>query len=134
MEAGIAAVYLKRLVRLTEVEILGAFLIVNIAIEGVWRIVLHGQLVIPRQPTPTPGKWTGDTSRKRNAKRVNEHIKLAATLMNNASLAGVITGVLAPFTAGSVKFGWEWYTFVLAAALALLIFAHATLRLWQSEE
>lgn len=72
--------------------------------------------------------------RKRRAKRYNEQAKLGATFFNNASLAGSVTGLLAPVTAGSQNITWGWYVTVLTASLILQVFAQSTLRLWRSEE
>lgn len=42
----------------------------------------------------------GERERRRRAKRFDEGVKLAATLLNNAAVGTIIAGLLTPFVAG----------------------------------
>lgn len=111
-----------------------AFIAANGLIAGAVTAALRGIKSMPVLPKEERLDWTGANVRKRNAKRMNEHLKLIATFLNNAALAGIATGLLAPYANGRDVFGWKWYALVLISSCALLVFAHLTLRLWQSEE
>ena len=50
---------------------------------------------------------TGDISRRRTAKRLNERIKLVATFVNNSGIAILVGAVILPYISGvPINGGW----------------------------
>ncbi|WP_131117198.1 hypothetical protein [Lichenihabitans psoromatis] len=74
-----------------------------------------------------------DISRRRDAKRFNESVKILATFMNNLAVGAIIAGLLSPLVAGRIVPVLEDVILVFTA-LALHIGAQVALRLFLKSE